>query len=132
MEYLIGAIVGLVVSSYGTVVGMDRGRSFYPTVLIVVASYYYLFAAIGGSNTVLAIELLAGLGFSMLATIGFKKSMWLVSAGIAGHGVFDLFFHHLLVENPGMPVWWPGFCAAADVVLGGWLAVRLWRGQTTS
>ena len=42
-----------------------------------------------------------------------------------GHGVFD-FVHHFLIENPGMPRWWPGFCATFDVIFGGLLAVRLW------
>jgi hypothetical protein len=52
-------------------------------------------------------------------------------AGIAGHGVFD-FVHHSFVENPGVPVWWPGFCATVDLILGGWLAIRLWEGRHTS
>jgi hypothetical protein len=49
--------------------------------------------------------------------------MWLVAAAIAGHGVFDL-FHHSLIENAGVPVWWPGFCATVDLILGIWLAIR--------
>jgi len=53
--------------------------------------------------------------------------MWLAAAGIAGHGFFDFFVHHSLVTNPGMPVWWPGFCGTIDFVLGGCLALRLWK-----
>ena len=64
------------------------------------------------------------MGFSFLAVLGFKRTMWLAAAGIAGHGAFDL-LHHLFIENPGVPVWWPGFCAAVDLILGGWLAIRL-------
>jgi hypothetical protein len=128
MEYLIGLVLGLAVSGSATLIGLDRGRSFYPTVLIVVASYYALFAAMGASNTTLGMEVLVGLGFAFLAVVGFKKSMWLVAAGLIGHGVFDVFFHHLFLDNPGMPIWWPGFCAGADISLGAWLALRLQKG----
>jgi hypothetical protein len=50
--------------------------------------------------------------------------MWLVAVAIAGHGVFDL-LHHSLIENAGVPVWWPGFCATVDLILGAWLAICL-------
>ena len=124
MEYLIGLILGAAVAGLATGLGMDRDRAFYPTVLIVVAAYYVLFAVMGASGPTIAIEIAVASGFLVLAVIGFKGSLWLVAAGIAGHGVFD-FFHHLLIHNAGVPAWWPGFCLAADVMLGGWLAWRL-------
>jgi hypothetical protein len=92
----------------------------------VIAAYYVLFAAMGASGGVLGIEIAVGTGFSLVALYGFKKNMWLVAAAIAGHGVFD-FIHPALYENPGVPVWWPGFCGTVDIVLGVWLALRLYR-----
>ena len=131
MEYLVAVILGLVVTGFARVSGFDRDRAFYPTVLIVVGSYYPLFAVMGASRySTLGIEIAAGLVFSALAVVGFKKSMWLAAAGIAGHGFFDFFLHHALVTNPGMPVWWPGFCGTIDIVLGGWLAIYLWKTPT--
>jgi hypothetical protein len=128
MEYLVGVILGLVVAGFATASGFDRDRAFYPTVLIVVASYYPLFAVMGAPQySTLEIEIAVGLVFSVLAVLGFKKSMWLAAAGIAGHGFFDFFVHHALVANSGMPVWWPGFCGTIDIVLGGWLAIFLWK-----
>jgi hypothetical protein len=44
MEYLIGVILSLAVAGFAAVIGFDRERAFYPTVLIVIASYYVLFA----------------------------------------------------------------------------------------
>jgi hypothetical protein len=126
MEYLVAVILGLAVIIFAATVGFDRDRAFYPTVLIVIASYYALFATMGASRySTLAIEIPVGLVFVVLAVLGFKNSMWLVAAGIAGHGFFDFFVHHTLVTNPGMPVWWPGFCGTIDIVIGGWLAARL-------
>ena len=125
MEYLVGMILALAVAGLATLIGLDRERSFYPTVLIVVASYYALFAVMGASTGALEIEIAVGAGFLALALYGFKRNMWLIAAAIAGHGVFD-FVHHALIDNPGVPVWWPGFCATVDLLLGGWLAIRLW------
>jgi hypothetical protein len=132
MEYLVGVILGLAVGGFATKSGFDRDRAFYPTVLILIASYYSLFAVIGVSRySTLAIEIAVGLVFSVFAILGFKKSLWLAAAGIAGHGFFDFFVHHTLVTNPGMPVWWPGFCGTIDLVIGGWLASRLWKAPKT-
>jgi hypothetical protein len=126
MEYFVAVILGVVVAGFAMVSGFDRDRSFYPTVLIVVGSYYALFAVMGANpHPSLEVEITAGLAFSILAVLGFRKSPWLVAAGIAGHGLFDFFIHPALVPNPGMPVWWPGFCGTIDLVLGGLLAIRL-------
>ncbi len=131
MEYLVAVILGLTVGGFATTTGFDRDRAFYPTVLIVVASYYALFAVMGASRySALSIEIAVGLVFSAFAVLGFKKSMWLAAVGIAGHGFFDFFVHPGLVANPGMPVWWPGFCGTIDFVLGGWCAIHLWKTST--
>ena len=127
MEYLVAVILGLVVAGFAAMSGFDRDRAFYPTVLIVVASYYPLFAVMGASRPSLETEIVVGLVFSVFAILGFKKIMWLAAAGIAAHGFFDFFVHHALVANPGMPVWWPGFCGTIDIVLGAWVAIRLWK-----
>jgi len=124
MEYLIGLALALAVAGAATMVGLDRDPSFYPTVLIVIASYYVLFAVMGGSGQTLIIEILVACGFSVLAMLGFKKNLWLVAAAMVGHGAFDL-VHHFLIENPGVPHWWPGFCLAFDAMAGVWLAARL-------
>jgi hypothetical protein len=124
MEYLIGVILALAVVGFAAATGLDRGRVFYPTVAMVNASYYVLFAVMGASSRTLGMEIAVASGFSFLAVLGFKRNFWLVAVAIAGHGVFD-FVHHLLIENPGMPHWWPGFCLAFDGTMGAWLALRL-------
>src|SRR5689334_1732957 len=124
MEYLIGVGSAAAVYVFAMVSGFDRERVFYPTVLVVVGHYYILFAAMGGSTPVLALESLAAAAFVGLAVIGFKKSLWLTAAALAGHGIFDV-FHHQLIQNPGVPAFWPGFCMSFDVLAGGLLAVLL-------
>ncbi len=123
MEYLIGVVLALAVAAFAAITGFERDRAFYPTVLVIVAHYYVLFAAIGASGRSPAIELPAASVFLLFAILGFKWSFWLVAAAIAGHGIFD-FFHHSLIENPGVPRWWSAFCMAFDVALGAYLALR--------
>ncbi len=124
MEYLIGLLLSLAIAGFANRIGFDRDGSFYPTVLIVIASYYVLFAMMGASQRTLWIEIAIACGFSLLAILGFKRNLWFVVAALVTHGVFD-FVHHLFIENPGVPHWWPGFCLAVDVVLGALLALRL-------
>ena len=50
MEYLVAVILGVIVAGFAAMSGFDRDRSFYSTVLIVVASYYSLFATMGTSG----------------------------------------------------------------------------------
>lgn len=124
MEYLIGLLLSLAVVGLVVVIGLDRERGFYPTVMILTAAYYVLFALMGGSTRALMIELLVASGFSLMAIIGYKKNLWLIVIALLGHGVFDM-VHRLMFENPGVPHWWPGFCLVIDVILGGLLAARL-------
>jgi hypothetical protein len=110
------------VAAFGRWVGLDRDRAFYPTVLIVVASYYVLFAAVGGTTRTVLIELIPTAAFVVAAVAGFKLNPWIVVAGLIGHGVFDA-LHGLLIHNPGLPLWWPAFCMAYDVGAGIWLTL---------
>ncbi len=126
MEYFIGLILSLAVAAFAAVVGFDRERAFYPTVLIVIASYYVLFAAMGASARTLTVESAVASGFLAVAVLGFRRNFWLIVAALVGHGVFD-FVHHIFIDNPGVPRWWPGFCLAFDAILGAFLAVQLIR-----
>jgi hypothetical protein len=126
MEYLIGIVLAMVVCLFAMLAGFDRDRVFYPTMVLVIATYYILFAVMGKSIPALTMESVVASAFLVLAVVGFKKSLWLVAAALAGHGVFD-FFHHLVIQNPGVPVWWPGFCLSFDVFAGGFLALLLAR-----
>src|SRR5712691_8725951 len=109
MEYFIGLILSLAVGVSATVIGLDRERVFYPTVLIVIASYYVLFAVMGASRRTLITEIVVAGGFLLVAVLGFRKNFWLVVAALVGHGIFD-FVHRSFIDNPGVPHWWSVFC----------------------
>ena len=79
----------------GTVVGLDRDRAFYPTVMMVIASYYALFAVMGGSTHALLIEAAVATVFLAVTLVGFKYSLWLVVGALASHGILDVFHGQL-------------------------------------
>jgi len=130
MAYLVGAALAFAIALFAFLLGLDRERAFYTTVLIVVASYYDLFAAMAGSGRALVAETAVFAAFLALACAGFRRTMWLVAAGLAAHGLFDGLRGGLrggLIDNPGIPAWWPAFCASYDLVAAAclaWLLVR--------
>lgn len=126
MEYFVGVLVAFAVAGLAARIGFDRDRSFAATVLIISATYYILFAVIGGSTRAVIIECTVATGFLLVALIGSERNLWLVAAAIVGHGLFD-FVHGGFIENPGLPSWWPAFCLAFDVLFGGWVAALLMR-----
>ena len=62
-------------------------------------------------------------GFVVVAVIGLKRHLGLVAAALAAHGVLD-FFHGHLINNPGVPEWWPAFCLAYDVAAAALLLIN--------
>ncbi len=132
MEYVIGIAAATVVGLFATVVGFDKERGFYPVVLIVIAALYLLFAALANSTASLVAETIPALVFVTLAVVGFRKNApWLVVAGLALHGVFD-FFHHAVIENPGVPAWWPGWCLSYDVTAAAYLGALILVRRSTN
>jgi hypothetical protein len=128
MALLVGAVLALAVGLLARGSGLDRDRAFYPTVTIVIASYFVLFAAMGGSTQALVLETLVGAVFLALAVWGFRSSLWIVVVALAAHGLSDL-VHGKAIANPGTPDWWPQFCSAYDVVAAGFLAWLLRSGR---
>ena len=113
---------------FATVSGLDRDRAFYPTVAIVIASYYCLFAVMGASTRALVLESLVAGAFLAVAILGFRSSLWVVVIALGAHGVFDL-AHGAVISNPGVPSWWPAFCLTYDATAAGYLAWRLASGR---
>ena len=121
MAYLIGIGLALAIPLSVRLVGLDRDRGFYPTVMIVIALVYGLFAVMGGSMRALGLESVAMAGFIFVTILGFKRNLWWVVGALFAHGVYDFFHGHLFI-NPGVPAWWPQFCSAFDVVAAAFLA----------
>jgi hypothetical protein len=129
LPYVVGIVLGLLIALFTRSIGLDRDRGIYPIILIVIGSYYVLFAVMGGSVQALIIETVVMLAFTLVAVRGFTRNLWWIAAGMAGHALFD-FVGRGLIENPGVPVWWPAFCGSIDVALAAWLGWLLYRSRS--
>jgi len=125
---IVGIALPFVIGVFATLTGLDRDRAFYPVVMIVIALLYVLFAAIGGSGEALLVDGAIALAFIAAAVIGFTRSLWIVAAALLAHGGMDL-FHGALVDNPGVPAWWPAFCGPYDAGAAGYLGWLLKSGR---
>ena len=126
LPYVAGVVLSLGVALFARSVGFDRDRAFYPTVLIVIAAYYVLFAVMSGSIETVVLESIVMALFAVAAVAGFKTSAWIVVAGLAGHGALDAVHGHL-IQNAGVPAWWPAWCFSYDVGAAGafaWILTR--------
>jgi hypothetical protein len=129
VPYVVGAVLSIGVAFFARRVGFDRDRAFYPTVMIVIASYYVLFAVMSGSVKTVLLESIIMTLFAIAAVAGFKASAWIVVAALAGHGAMDAVHGHI-VANAGVPAWWPAWCLAYDVGAAAALAWILTRADS--
>ncbi len=53
-----------------------------------------------------------------------QRNMWIVVAGLLAHGLLDS-VHARLIDNPGVPGFWPPFCLAYDATAAAWLGCSL-------
>ena len=124
MPTLIGLGLAVFVAIMARITCLDRDRAFYPVALIVIASYYILFAVIGGRQADVQVAGLLFLLFAAVAIVGFRSNLWLVVGGLVAHGLLDLVYSGL-VGDGGMPPFWPAFCLAYDVAAAACLAILL-------
>lgn len=128
MPYVVGIALALGVFAFARWTRLDRDRAFYAAVVIVVAQYYVLFATMSGAQHALVVESIVMAVFVLVAVLGFRLNTWLIVAGLAAHGMFDV-VHGYFVANPGVPEWWPAFCLTFDVGLAALLALRFVKGD---
>jgi hypothetical protein len=98
----------------------------YALSLALIAAVYIGFAVADGRPTVIAVEAgIAGL-FVVVGAAGVTGPAWLLVAGLAGHGVKDLWQHrrHFVANTR----WWPPFCLVVDWVAAAILIVLIAAG----
>src|SRR3954468_20608825 len=86
---------------------LDRA-TVYALGLVVIAGIYVGFAVADGRGKVIAVESGGAFAFVVVAAAGGAGSPWLLVAGMAGHGLKDLWQHrsHFVATTR----WWPPFC----------------------
>jgi hypothetical protein len=101
-------------------------KTVYALGLTFIAAVYIGFSVADGRPKVIAAEsTVAGL-FVVMAAMSVSGSAWLLVAGLAGHGLKDLWQHRThFVRNTR---WWPPFCATVDWVVAAILTTALVTG----
>jgi len=98
----------------------------YALGLALIAAVYIGFAVADGRRHVLAVETAVASVFVVVAAAAVPGSAWLIVAGLAGHGVKDLWQHRTgFVAGTR---WWPPFCATVDFVAAALVAAALVAG----
>jgi hypothetical protein len=119
---------------WGVVVGIIQAASplgfwwldpatVYALSLALIAAVYIGFAVADGRPTVIAVETAIAAVFVIVAAVGVTGPAWLLVAGLAGHGVKDLWQHrsHYVANTR----WWPPFCLVVDWVVAAILVVLI-------
>jgi hypothetical protein len=119
---------------WGVVVGVLQAASpvgfywlddatVYALGLVLIAAVYIGFAVGDGRSRILAVETVVASVFVVIAAVGVTGSGWLLVAGLAGHGLKDLWQHRTgFVAGTR---WWPPFCATVDAVAATLIAVTI-------
>jgi hypothetical protein len=95
----------------------------YAMGLVLIAAVYIGFGVADGRGRILAVETGVASVFVVIAAVGVTGSGWLLVAGLAGHGLKDIWQQRTaFVANTR---WWPPFCAIVDFVAAALLAVTI-------
>jgi hypothetical protein len=110
-----GIVVGLLQAATPLVFWWLDSATVYALGLAVIAAVYIGFAVADGRPKVIAIESSVTFAFAVVAAAAVTGSPWLLVAGLAGHGLKDLWQHrsHFVANTR----WWPPFCMVVDWVV---------------
>jgi hypothetical protein len=100
----------------------------YALGLALIAAIYIGLSVADGRGRVIAVETVVAAAFVVIAAVAVTGSGWFLVAGLAGHGLKDLWQHRTgFVANTR---WWPPFCATVDFVAAVLIAAALVAGIT--
>ena len=111
---LIGILLAVGSWYFARITGLEKNRSFYPTVIICIAVFYVFFAA--HASTAMLREVVIASLFSAAALVSAFRWRWLIVAALVLHGAYDI-LHPALFSTPVAPSWWAPFCAGYDLLL---------------
>ena len=122
IEFLIG--VSLALSTIFVSRSMNVRNWLYTAFLLSLPAIYMAFGLFSGTSGVILNEFIYGIPYFIIAIIclkfNFKYATYIVSLLWLAHGAYDL-WHSQLFINSGVPSWYPLFCLAVDIVIGGYL-----------
>ena len=118
-----GIVVGLLQAATPLAFWWLDSATVYALGLAVIAAIYIGFAVADGRPQIIAVETGVAAAFVVVAAAAITGSAWLLAAGLAGHGLKDLWQHrsHFVANTR----WWPPFCATVDFVAATIIAIDI-------
>jgi hypothetical protein len=123
-----GVVVGCVQAASPLAFFWLDPATVYAFGLTFIAAVYIGFAVADGRRHVLAVEVVVAAVFVVIAAAGVTGSLWLIVAGLAGHGLKDLWQHRTGFVTGTR--WWPPFCAVVDWVVAALIGVAITAGSS--
>jgi hypothetical protein len=122
-----GVVVGLLQAATPLVFWWLDSATVYALGLVGIAFIYVGFAVADGRPKVIAVESSVTFAFVVVAAAAVTGSPWLLVAGLAGHGLKDLWQHrsHFVANTR----WWPPFCMIVDWVVATVIVVEIAAGM---
>jgi hypothetical protein len=122
-----GVIAGVLQAATPLAFWWLDSATVYALGLVVIASVYVGFAVADGRPKVIAVESSVTFAFVVVAAAALTGSPWLLVAGLAGHGLKDLWQHrsHFVANTR----WWPPFCMIVDWVVAAVIAGEIAAGM---
>jgi hypothetical protein len=121
-----GVVVGLLQAATPLAIWWLDSATVYALGLVGIAFIYVGFAVADGRPKVIAVESSVASAFVIVAAAAVTGSPWLLVAGLAGHGLKDLWQHrsHFVANTR----WWPPFCMVVDWVVAAIIVVEIAAG----
>jgi hypothetical protein len=127
LQLLIGMIACGVFIVVARTLKPQRELRLYALGLVIAALIYVGFTARGAAPAWLMLEVAGLLVFTLLAWLGLKVSALILALAWAAHAAWDVALHKLL-DVAFVPDWYPLVCVGFDLLLAGYIAVRVKRG----
>jgi hypothetical protein len=123
---IFGVVIGVLQAASPLAFWWLDTATVYALGLAAIAFIYIGFAVADGRRRVVAAESTVATAFVVVAAAAVTGSPWLLVAGLAGHGVKDLWQHRRqFVANTR---WWPPFCLVVDWTAAAIIAVEIVAG----
>ena len=118
-----GIVVGLLQAATPLIFWWLDSATVYALGLVGIAFVYIGFAVADGRPKVIVVESTVTFAFVVVAAAAVTGSPWLLVAGMAAHGLKDLWQHrsHFVANTR----WWPPFCLVVDWIVAAVLVLLI-------
>jgi Family of unknown function (DUF6010) len=128
LQLLIGMVACGVFIVAARRLGQQQELRLYALGLVIAALIYVGFTARGATPPGwLALELAGFVVFTICAWLGLKISALILALAWAAHAAWDVALHKLL-DVAFVPDWYPLVCVGFDLLVAGYIAVRVKSG----